>query len=89
MYPSIYPPQIVDGLRVSGDKSDAKRMVQAMYKFFKERDCTLLEVNPLAEDANTNELIAAGEWRGEERGEEGSEQSYDCIHKYSIYSQLD
>lgn len=34
-------------------------MVKALYKLFKERDCTLLEINPLAEDADTSQLIAA------------------------------
>merc|ERR1719321_854349 len=49
---------IVKGLEVSGDKAAAAGQIKALYKLFVEADCTMVEVNPLAEDAAGN-LIAA------------------------------
>ena len=49
---------VVDGLKVSGDKKAAAEQIKALYKLFVEADCTMVEVNPLAEDADGN-LIAA------------------------------
>jgi len=50
--------QVVDGLAVTGDKAAAAEQIKALYKLFAERDCTMVEVNPLAEDDKGN-LIAA------------------------------
>lgn len=50
--------QIVDGLEVSGDKAAAAEQVKGLYKLFVDSDCTMVEVNPLAEDPEGN-LIAA------------------------------
>jgi len=50
--------EIVTGLAVSGDKSAAADQVKALYRLFTESDCTMVEVNPLAEDASGT-LIAA------------------------------
>jgi succinyl-CoA synthetase beta subunit len=50
--------QVVDGLAVSGSKSAAADQIQALYSLFRESDCTMVEVNPLAEDTEGN-LIAA------------------------------
>ena len=41
---------IVKGLEVSGPIDAAKEQVQALYKLFIDADCTMVEVNPLAED---------------------------------------
>jgi len=49
---------VADGLEVSGDKAAAAEQIKALYKLFAERDCTMVEVNPLAEDDKGN-LIAA------------------------------
>ena len=49
---------VVDGLKVSGDKKAAAEQIKALYKLFADSDCTMVEVNPLAEDADGN-LIAA------------------------------
>ena len=49
---------VVDGLKVSGDKKAAAEQIKALYKLFVEADCTMVEVNPLAEDAD-GKLIAA------------------------------
>jgi succinyl-CoA synthetase beta subunit len=49
---------VVDGLKVTGDKKAAAEQIKALYKLFVEADCTMVEVNPLAEDADGN-LIAA------------------------------
>jgi len=51
--------EIVAGLEVSGDKAAAVEQVKGLYKLFVESDCTMVEVNPLAEDPEGN-LIAAG-----------------------------
>lgn len=50
--------EIVAGLEVSGDKTAAMAQVKALYDCFKKCDCTMLEVNPLAEDVNGT-LISA------------------------------
>jgi succinyl-CoA synthetase beta subunit len=50
--------EIVAGLEVSGDKAAAVEQVKGLYKLFIESDCTMVEVNPLAEDPEGN-LIAA------------------------------
>merc|ERR1719482_719843 len=50
--------KVVDGLKCSGDKAAAAEQIKALYKLFVEADCTMVEVNPLAEDAAGN-LIAA------------------------------
>lgn len=50
--------QVVDGLEVSGDKQAAGDQIRALYDLFIKRDCTMVEVNPLAEDVDGN-LIAA------------------------------
>ncbi|KAL1499940.1 hypothetical protein AB1Y20_012621 [Prymnesium parvum] len=50
--------EVVAGLQVKGDKVAAAGQIKALYKLFSERDCTMVEVNPLAEDAEGN-LIAA------------------------------
>merc|ERR1711933_253500 len=49
---------VVDGLTVSGDKQKAGDQIRALYQLFVDKDCTMVEVNPLAEDTNGN-LIAA------------------------------
>jgi len=49
---------VVDGLDVSGDKTKAGEQIKALYQLFVDKDCTMVEVNPLAEDADGN-LIAA------------------------------
>mmetsp|Transcript_28782 Transcript_28782/g.43943 ORF Transcript_28782/g.43943 Transcript_28782/m.43943 type:complete len:418 (-) Transcript_28782:170-1423(-) len=50
--------QVVDGLTVSGDKAAAADQIRALYNLFIAKDCTMVEVNPLAEDVEGN-LIAA------------------------------
>uniref|UniRef100_A0A7S2A945 Succinate--CoA ligase [ADP-forming] subunit beta, mitochondrial n=1 Tax=Trieres chinensis TaxID=1514140 RepID=A0A7S2A945_TRICV len=50
--------QVVEGLTVSGDKGAAVEQIKALYDLFIKRDCTMVEVNPLAEDTEGN-LIAA------------------------------
>jgi len=50
--------QVVAGLKCSGDKAAAAEQIMALYRLFSEADCTMVEVNPLAEDADGN-LIAA------------------------------
>lgn len=49
---------VVNGLGASGDKAAAAEQIRALYNLFVDRDCTMVEVNPLAEDADGN-LIAA------------------------------
>jgi len=49
---------VVEGLTVSGDKAKAGEQIRALYELFVAKDCTMVEVNPLAEDADGN-LIAA------------------------------
>ena len=50
--------KVVAGLGVSGDKAAAAEQIKALYNLFVDKDCTMVEVNPLAEDAEGN-LIAA------------------------------
>ena len=49
---------VVEGLGVSGDKAAAGKQIEALYNLFVDKDCTMVEVNPLAEDVDGN-LIAA------------------------------
>ncbi|KAK7248474.1 ADP-forming succinate-CoA ligase [Aureococcus anophagefferens] len=49
---------IVAGLGVSGDKEAAKKQIGVFIEVFKSCDCTMVEVNPLAED-DQGTLIAA------------------------------
>jgi len=49
---------VVEGLTVSGDKEAAGEQIKALYQLFVDKDCTMVEVNPLAEDVDGN-LIAA------------------------------
>lgn len=48
---------MVDGLGVTTDKKSAAGQIKNLYKLFIERDCTMVEINPLAEDDTS--LIAA------------------------------
>ncbi|KAL7529252.1 hypothetical protein ACHAXR_002872 [Thalassiosira sp. AJA248-18] len=50
--------KVVEGLGCSGDKVAAGEQIKALYNLFVDKDCTMVEVNPLAEDADGN-LIAA------------------------------
>ena len=50
--------KVVTGLGVSGDKAAAGDQIRALYNLFVDRDCTMVEVNPLAEDFEGH-LIAA------------------------------
>lgn len=50
--------KLVDGLAVKGDKKAAAMQLQALYKLFCEKDCTMVEINPLAETAD-GMLVAA------------------------------
>jgi succinyl-CoA synthetase beta subunit len=49
---------VLDGLTVSGDRKKAGEQIRALFQLFLDKDCTMVEVNPLAEDADGN-LIAA------------------------------
>lgn len=50
---------VVEGLKLkSSDVEGAKGQIQALFKLFVEADCTMVEVNPLAEDSEGN-IIAA------------------------------
>ncbi len=49
---------VVKGLDVTTDKAAAAQQIKNLYKMFTESDCTLLEVNPLAETTD-GRLIAA------------------------------
>lgn len=49
--------QMVEGLGVTTDKKAAAEQIKGLYKLFAERDCTMVEVNPLAETAEG--LLAA------------------------------
>jgi succinyl-CoA synthetase beta subunit len=51
--------EVATGLEVAGSKEDAAEQIKALYTLFAESDCTMVEVNPLAEEAGTNRLIAA------------------------------
>jgi succinyl-CoA synthetase beta subunit len=48
---------MVEGLGVKTDKNAAAEQIKALYRLFCEKDCTMVEVNPLAE--TDTELIAA------------------------------
>jgi succinyl-CoA synthetase beta subunit len=50
--------KVVEGLTVSGDKDAAADQVRALYNLFIAKDCTMVEVNPLAEDHEGNLLAA-------------------------------
>jgi len=50
--------KVVDGLTVSGDAKAAGDQIRALYQLFVDRDCTMVEVNPLAEDSEGNLLAA-------------------------------
>lgn len=50
--------EVVEGLTASGDKKAAGEQIRALYNLFVDKDCTMVEVNPLAEDKDGN-LIAA------------------------------
>ncbi|CAL5221179.1 g3325 [Coccomyxa viridis] len=50
--------QAVEGLKVTGDKKAAADQIKALYKTFAESDCTMVEVNPLAETED-GQLVAA------------------------------
>ncbi|KAM7254144.1 hypothetical protein ACFE04_031826 [Oxalis oulophora] len=51
--------KVVDGLAPKGaDKKDCIEQVKKLYKLFCDCDCTLLEINPIAETAD-NKLVAA------------------------------
>ncbi|CAM8971249.1 unnamed protein product [Rhodiola kirilowii] len=51
--------KVVDGLAPKGaDRSQCIDQVKKLYKLFCETDCTLLEINPLAETSD-NQLVAA------------------------------
>lgn len=50
--------KVAEGLQVAGSKKDAAEMIKSIYRLFKEKDCTLVEINPLAED-DQDRLVAA------------------------------
>lgn len=51
--------KVVDGLNLKvSDKTAAIEQIKNLYKLFAEKDCTLLEINPLAETAD-NKMVAA------------------------------
>lgn len=50
--------EVAKGLQVSGDVDAAAGQIKALYSLFAESDCTMVEVNPLAED-DKGTLIAA------------------------------
>lgn len=50
--------EVVTGLKCTGDKAKAAEQIKSLYRLFAELDCTMVEVNPLAEDASGT-LIAA------------------------------
>merc|ERR1719506_2539194 len=43
---------VAKGLEVTGDLAAAAEQIKALYQLFIEEDCTMVEVNPLAEDAD-------------------------------------
>ena len=49
--------EVVQGLGVQTDKEAAAKQIEALYKLFVDKDCTMVEVNPLAETKES--LIAA------------------------------
>ncbi|KAF5738974.1 succinyl-CoA ligase [Tripterygium wilfordii] len=51
--------KVVEGLSPKvADRNDAIQQVKKLYKLFCERDCTLLEINPMVETSD-NKLVAA------------------------------
>uniref|UniRef100_A0A7S3JTJ2 Succinate--CoA ligase [ADP-forming] subunit beta, mitochondrial n=1 Tax=Aureoumbra lagunensis TaxID=44058 RepID=A0A7S3JTJ2_9STRA len=50
--------EIINGLKLSGDRFAAIEQIKALYNVFRSCDCTMVEINPLAEDDQGN-LIAA------------------------------
>lgn len=48
---------MVEGLKVQTDKKAAAEQIKGLYRLFVEKDCTMVEVNPLAE--TDTELVAA------------------------------
>lgn len=50
--------ELVDGLGVTGDKAQAVKQILGLYDLFTQKDCTMVEVNPLAETRD-GKLIAA------------------------------
>lgn len=50
--------EMVEGLQVTTDKKAAAQQIKNMYEMFTSCDCTMVEVNPLAETKN-GKLIAA------------------------------
>jgi succinyl-CoA synthetase beta subunit len=50
--------KVVEGLKCTTDKAAAIEQIKAMYDVFSKNDCTMAEVNPLAETA-CGKLIAA------------------------------
>eukprot|EP00878_Enallax_costatus_P016098 GHUV01016880.1.p1 GENE.GHUV01016880.1~~GHUV01016880.1.p1 ORF type:complete len:384 (+),score=126.32 GHUV01016880.1:321-1472(+) len=50
--------KMAKGLAVTGDLNKAAEQIKNLYKLFAKSDCTMVEVNPLAEDAKGN-LVAA------------------------------
>jgi len=49
---------VAEGLKVTGNMATAAEQIKALYKLFIEADCTMVEVNPLAED-DKGSLLAA------------------------------
>lgn len=49
--------QMVEGLQVTTDKKAAAEQIKGLYRLFVEKDCTMVEVNPLAE--TDSEVVAA------------------------------
>jgi succinyl-CoA synthetase beta subunit len=43
--------EVVEGLEVTTDKAKAAEQVKHLYELFVKKDCTMVEVNPLAEDS--------------------------------------
>ena len=54
--------EIVDALEISGSKPAAIEQVKALYGVFRDSDCTMVEVNPLAEDSNGTLIAAMPSW---------------------------
>jgi succinyl-CoA synthetase beta subunit len=50
--------QMVEGLQITTDKDAARQQIKNFYKLFTEKDCTMVEVNPLAETKD-GKLVAA------------------------------
>ncbi|KAL7485430.1 hypothetical protein ACHAW6_011049 [Cyclotella cf. meneghiniana] len=77
--------KVVEGLGVSGDKTAAAHQIKALYNLFVDKDCTMVEVNPLAEDSEGN-LIAADAKIGFDDNAAFRQKD---IHKQRDYSQED